>query len=47
MLTTKICPVAKAKYVGCHLPKIELTGVHAVFPDHTIRIAKASEPYPD
>ena len=43
----KGCPVAKANFVGCHMPKVELPGGHALFTDHMIRIVRAGEPYPD
>ncbi|MGD0628015.1 MAG: multiheme c-type cytochrome [Terracidiphilus sp.] len=43
----KACPVAKANCASCHMPKLELPGVHALFTDHTIRIVKAGEPYPN
>lgn len=43
----KICRTAKTNCAGCHMPKVELPGAHARFTDHQIRIAKASEPYPN
>jgi hypothetical protein len=46
-LHTKICRVAKANCVSCHMPKIELPGAHASFTDHQIRIARAGESYPN
>jgi hypothetical protein len=46
-LHTKICPVAKADCVSCHMPKVELPGAHARFTDHQIRIARAGDPYPN
>jgi hypothetical protein len=46
-LHTKVCTVAKANCVGCHMPKIELPGAHARFTDHQIRIARAGDPYPN
>jgi hypothetical protein len=46
-LQTKVCRVAKANCVACHMPKIDLPGAHAQFTDHQIRIAKAGEPYPN
>ncbi len=44
---SKICPVAKAKCVSCHMPKTDLPGSHTKFTDHEIRIVRANEPYPD
>ena len=46
-LHTKICRVAKANCVGCHMPKLDLPGAHARFTDHQIRIVRAGEPYPN
>ena len=44
---TKTCRVAKAGCVGCHMPKAELPGSHAVFTDHQIRVVRAGEGYPN
>jgi len=41
------CPVAQKNCVTCHMPKIEPPTLHSAFTDHWIRIAKASEEYPD
>jgi hypothetical protein len=41
------CPVATAKCVSCHMPKINLPGGHMAFTDHQIRVVKAGEPYPN
>jgi hypothetical protein len=32
--------------VTCHMPKVDLPGMHADFTDHWIRIAKPNEPVP-
>ena len=40
------CPVSTNKCATCHMPKVELTGMHAQFTDHWIRIAKPNEPAP-
>ena len=40
------CPVSTKKCTTCHMPKIELPGMHASFTDHWIRIAKPNEPVP-
>jgi Cytochrome c554 and c-prime len=40
------CPVSTKECVTCHMPKVELTGMHADFTDHWIRIAKPNEPTP-
>jgi hypothetical protein len=42
----KTCPVATSKCTSCHMPKLELPGVHARFTDHMIRIVRAGDPYP-
>lgn len=46
-VTQKTCPVATAKCVSCHMPKVELPGSHSLFTDHQIRIVRAGEPYPN
>lgn len=38
------CPVSTKKCASCHMPKVELPGMHASFTDHWIRIAKPNEP---
>jgi hypothetical protein len=43
----KPCPVAGAKCVSCHMPKVELPGSHSLFTDHQIRIVHAGDPYPN
>jgi Cytochrome c554 and c-prime len=43
----KPCPVAKAKCVSCHMPKVELPGSHSLFTDHQIRIVRTGDPYPN
>ena len=40
------CPVSTNKCATCHMPKVELTGMHAQFTDHWIRIVKPNEPTP-
>ncbi|HEY8228088.1 MAG TPA: multiheme c-type cytochrome [Pyrinomonadaceae bacterium] len=40
------CPVSTKNCVTCHMPKVELPGMHAAFTDHWIRIAKPGEPVP-
>jgi Cytochrome c554 and c-prime len=40
------CPVASERCVSCHMPKVEIPGVHFQFTDHRIRIARPGEPYP-
>jgi len=40
----KVCPVSAAKCVTCHMPTVELPGMHGKFTDHWIRIpAKGRE----
>ncbi len=41
----RTCPAAKANCVSCHMPKVEIPGLHHQFIDHKIRIARAGEPY--
>ncbi len=43
----KLCKVATHDCVTCHMPKVEPPGTHHKFTDHQIRIAKASDPYPE
>ena len=45
--TAGACPVAAAKCVSCHMPKVEVPGSHFQFTDHRIRIAKAGDPFPN
>jgi len=40
------CPVSTKNCASCHMPKVELPGMHAAFTDHWIRIAKPNEPTP-
>ena len=40
------CPNSTRNCVKCHMPKIELSGMHAEFTDHWIRIAKPNEAAP-
>jgi hypothetical protein len=40
------CPVSTKKCATCHMPKVELPGMHAEFTDHWIRIVKPGEPVP-
>ncbi|MGC1911765.1 MAG: multiheme c-type cytochrome [Candidatus Acidiferrales bacterium] len=42
-----ICPVATANCTSCHMPKSEVSEMHAKFTDHFIRIVRAGEPYPN
>jgi hypothetical protein len=41
------CSVGKVDCVSCHMPKIEITGMHHAFTDHWIRITKNDMPYPN
>jgi len=43
----KHCPVATSGCIGCHMPKIEIPGLHTQFTDHRIRVARSGQPYPD
>jgi Cytochrome c3 len=40
------CPVSRHDCVTCHMPKVELPGMHAKFTDHWIRVVKPDEPVP-
>ncbi|HST53819.1 MAG TPA: multiheme c-type cytochrome [Pyrinomonadaceae bacterium] len=40
------CPVARDRCAKCHMPKIEIPGMHYEFTDHWIRIVKPGEPVP-
>jgi hypothetical protein len=40
------CPVSTKSCATCHMPKVELPGMHAAFTDHWIRVAKPNEPVP-
>jgi hypothetical protein len=40
------CPVSTQRCVTCHMPKVELPGMHAKFTDHWIRTAKPGAPVP-
>jgi hypothetical protein len=42
----KKCTVAAKDCVSCHMPKIQLPGIHYDFTDHWIRIAKPGDAYP-
>jgi hypothetical protein len=43
----KICPVSKMDCIACHMPKVDVPGLHYEFTDHRIRIARAGDKYPD
>lgn len=43
----KVCPVAKANCVSCHMPKVDLPGGQAQFTDHDIRIVHPGDAYPN
>jgi len=40
------CPVSTKTCATCHMPKVELPGMHASFTDHWIRIARPNESTP-
>jgi hypothetical protein len=46
-LHAKVCSVGKEKCAGCHMPKLDLPGAHALFTDHQIRIVRAGDTYPN
>ena len=41
------CPVAKANCTACHMPKVEIPGIHFKFSDHWIRVVKPGAAYPE
>jgi hypothetical protein len=45
--TVKSCPVATSGCVTCHMPKVDVPGLHQPFTDHQIRIVRAGDKYPD
>ena len=42
-----ICPKGADRCVSCHMPKVELEGMHGAFTDHWIRVVKPGEPTPN
>ena len=44
--TAAACPIKTSNCTTCHMPKVELPGMHAQFTDHWIRIVKPNEPTP-
>lgn len=45
--TVKSCPVGRTGCVTCHMPKVDMPGMHQAFTDHQIRIVRANDKYPD
>ena len=45
--TAAFCPVSSRQCVTCHMPKVELPGMHFKFTDHWIRIVRPDEPVPN
>lgn len=43
----KLCPVARDKCVGCHMPKLKIPDGPTLFSDHQIRIVRPGDPYPN
>lgn len=41
------CRISNKNCVSCHMPKIEIPGMHHAFTDHRIRIVRAAALYPD
>jgi cytochrome c554/c'-like protein len=41
------CSVSKLDCASCHMPKIEIPGMHHAFTDHWIRITKSDASYPN
>jgi hypothetical protein len=42
----RACPVSKQQCAKCHMPKIEIPGMHYKFTDHWIRVVRPGEPVP-
>jgi len=42
-----VCKVSQVNCAKCHMPKVEIPGMHHAFADHWIRIARENEPYPN
>jgi hypothetical protein len=40
------CPVSTKQCVTCHMPKVEMPGMHFRFTDHWIRIARSGDAVP-
>lgn len=43
----RTCLVAKEACTTCHMPRISNAEAHHAFPDHWIRVGRATDPYPD
>lgn len=43
----KTCAVSKTGCIACHMPKIQIAGLHYSFTDHQIRIASPDGRYPE
>lgn len=43
----KKCSVGSSNCVSCHMPKVEIPGLHYQFTDHDIRIVRKGEAYPN
>jgi hypothetical protein len=46
MRAAPACPVSTKQCVTCHMPKVEIPGMHFRFTDHWIRIARTGDPVP-
>jgi hypothetical protein len=46
MRAAPACPVSTKQCVTCHMPKVELPGMHFRFTDHWIRIVSSGDPVP-
>jgi len=40
------CPIKTSECVTCHMPKVDLPGMHAAFTDHWIRVVRPNEQTP-
>jgi hypothetical protein len=41
------CSASKRDCVRCHMPKVEIPGMHHAFTDHWIRVTRKDAPYPN
>jgi hypothetical protein len=46
-VAAKKCPIATTNCIACHMPKVEIPGLHYQFTDHEIRIVRKGDKYPD
>jgi len=42
-----VCKISRTNCTGCHMPRVEIPGMHHAFADHRIRITTDKETYPN